>query len=168
MSIFTQQIERLVEEWKAKRATLGRPVKEWIGKTAADMPPERIRQRILDTWDSVCWLSGIRIDPAKGFDLEHAVEIADGKMEANREAVLRPVLRDPHILKTAREKRARSLAERKKRAANGTKVAPKHEMKSAPMPVRPPQRKASRVEPGSKTAQIRALRERAYIEKGAT
>lgn len=155
MSIFDQQIAAAVAEWKERRKTIGRNVTEWKGKTADSMPPPSVRQRIFETWGGVCWLSGIIIDPAKGFDLEHVVEIADGKIEANREGCLRPVLRDPHIAKTARLKKQRALADRKAQAAAGIKAAPKHPIKTAPAPVRPPQQKASK--PSERVEQIRAL-----------
>lgn len=158
MSIFEKQIAENVAAWTAKRAAMGRPVKEWIGKTAKAMPTERVRHRILETFDSTCYLSGIRIDPAKGFDVEHVVTVRDGGIAANREGNMRPALRDPHILKTAREKKERSRAERKARANSGTKAAPKQEIKTAPAPVRPDQKKASKPpEKGGRLESIMAL-----------
>jgi 5-methylcytosine-specific restriction protein A len=141
MSIIDDMLAANEAQWKAQRAPLGRPVKEWRGKTAASMPPPTVRQRIFETWGGVCYLSGIVIDPVKGFDLEHIVPIADGGVQANCESNLRPALRDPHIIKTAREKRERSEANRKRRYHVGIRKAPT--LKSAGFAKAPAQRKAS-------------------------
>ncbi|MDP2358697.1 MAG: hypothetical protein Q8M31_21940 [Beijerinckiaceae bacterium] len=156
-SIFEQQIAANVAAWKAKRKTMGRAVKEWIGKTADAAPPEPIRQRILDTWDCVCYLSEIQIDRAKGFDVEHPVTVKDGGVGANREGNMRPALRDPHILKTAREKRHRAKADRQKRAASGTKAAPKKELNGQEFQASKPQCNASADLEKGKLGEMRAL-----------
>lgn len=144
MSIIDDMLAANEAQWKAQRAPLGRPVKEWRGKTAASMPPPTVRQRIFETWGGVCYLSGVVIDPAKGFDLEHIVPIADGGLEANRESNLRPALRDPHIIKTAREKKERAEASRKRRYQSGARAAPRKKIESAPFAKAEPQRRASK------------------------
>jgi 5-methylcytosine-specific restriction protein A len=141
MSIIDEMLAANEAQWKAQRAPLGRPVKEWRGKTAASMPPPTVRQRIFETWGGVCYLSGVIIDPAKGFDLEHIVPIADGGLDANRESNLRPALREPHIIKTAREKSERSEANRKRRASLGIRKPPT--LKSPGFRPAPKQRRAS-------------------------
>ena len=142
MSIIDEMLAANEAQWKDQRAPLGRPVKEWRGKTAASMPPPTVRQRIFETWSGVCYLSKVVIDPAKGFDLEHIVPIADGGLDANRESNLRPALRDPHIIKTAKEKRDRADAGRKKRAALGIRKAAT--LKGPAFTPAPEQRKASK------------------------
>jgi hypothetical protein len=143
MSSVEQRLAANLAEWRAQRAQIGRPVKEWIGKDAAQEPPERIRHRVAETFGWVCYLSGQPISKAKGFDLEHVVSIREGGAAANRESNLRPAERAAHKDKTRREKKEQALADRKARAAAGTKAAPKQEIKSAPAPVRPPQKGAS-------------------------
>jgi 5-methylcytosine-specific restriction protein A len=144
MSIIDDMLAANEAQWKAQRAPLGRPVKEWRGKTAASMPPPTVRQRIFETWGGICYLSGVIIDPVKGFDLEHIVPIADGGLEANRESNLRPALRDPHIIKTAREKKERSEANRKRRYHAGTRAAARKKIESAPFAKATPQKRASK------------------------
>lgn len=161
--VFERQLAANLLAWKAKRQTIGRKVTEWRGKTADAMPPPTVRARILETWDGICFYSKVMIDLAKGFDLEHLVSVKDGGIAANCESNLRPVLKDPHIVRTAREKREQSLASRKKRAAAGIKAAPKKMIETAPAPVRPPQNKASTVEKDSKLATIMALPRRAMF-----
>ena len=156
--VFEAQIAANVAAWKAKRKQMGRPVKEWIGKTADTPIPDYVKERVRETWDDVCYLSERPIR-GKPFDAEHVVRVRDGKAAANREGNLRPALADAHKDKSRAEMKAQALADRKKRAAAGTKAAPKKELKTAPAPVRPPQKKASTVEKGSKVAQLRALRE---------
>ena len=155
MSIFDEQIERAVAEWKAKRRAMGRPVREWVADAADAAVPYRIRQRVLETWDGVCYLSTIRIDPAKGFDVEHVVRVKDGGGAANREGNMRPALRDPHIAKTAREKKEQAEADRRKRAGAGTKTAPTKKIESAPMAKAEPQKKASK--PSERIEQLRSM-----------
>jgi 5-methylcytosine-specific restriction protein A len=143
VSIIDDMLAANEAQWKAQRAPLGRPVKEWRGKTAASMPPPTVRQRIFETWRH-CYLSGVLIDPAKGFDIEHVVPIADGGVDANRESNCRPVIRQAHIIKTAREKRERSEANRKRRYHAGTRAAARKKIESAPFAKAEPQKRASK------------------------
>lgn len=64
-----------------------------------------------------------------------------------------------HKAKTAKEDVPRiRKADRQRKAHIGAKPPPKHEIRNAPAPVRPPQRKASKPPgEGSKLEQVRAL-----------
>ena len=65
-----------------------------------------------------------------------------------------------HGVKTAKEDVPRiRKADRQRRYHNGTKAEPTKKIEGAGFTPAEPQNKASRIEPGSKTAQIRALRE---------
>lgn len=157
-SIFDKQIAENVATWKAKVRATGRPFKEWIGKTADAMPPERVRERIRQLWDDRCFFSEIEFR-GKPFVLEHLVRIKDGKLQANREGNIRPVLTDTAIIKTAREKREQASADRKKRKGAGTKAKPKTPIQGQGFDEAEPQATATKIVADSKVAQIRALRE---------
>jgi 5-methylcytosine-specific restriction protein A len=140
----------------------GRSVQEWIGKTPDSMPPPTVRARIFDRDKGICHITGAKILPGDEWHLDHVKRLEDGG--ENRESNLAPALASAHREKTAEETRRGKKADRQRRAHIGatTKSGPK--IQSAGFRPAEPQRKASRVEPGSKVAQIRALRERAYNE----
>jgi hypothetical protein len=72
-----------------------------------------------------------------------------------------------HAAKTTKEDVPRiRKADRQRRAHIGAKAAHAKPLKSAGFRPAAPQRKASRVEPGSKVAQIRAMRERQFGAEG--
>lgn len=155
--VFEAQIAANVAAWKAKRRQMGRPVKEWIGKTADTPIPDYVKERVRETWDDVCYLSERPIR-GKPFDAEHVVRVKDGKKNANREGNLRPALADAHKDKSRAEMKAQALATRKKRAAAGTKAAPKKEILAREADVRPPQRNASKPpEKGGRLESLMAL-----------
>ena len=89
----------------------GRKVKEWIGKTPQSMPPDNVRLRILRRFENKCSLTGIIIADGQKFDLDHIVRIDDGG--ANSEGNLQPVLRLPHEVKSAAERKIAAKADRR-------------------------------------------------------
>ena len=110
----------------------GRSVKEWIGKTPDSKPGLIVRLRILRRFNSTCYLTGIKIADGQQFDLEHIKAIEEGG--ENRESNLAPVLRLPHELKTAAEKKRQAKADRKAKAAHGMKPQKSRPIQSAPFP----------------------------------
>jgi len=156
VGVFEQQIADNHAAWRTQVSKQRRKFKEWIGKTVDDVPPEAVRQRIAETWEWVCYLSTIKIDPAKGFDVEHVVRVRDGGVAANRESNMRPALKNAHITKTAREKKEQAQADRRKRKGSGTKAKPKKEMKGPDFEQAEPQSKATKNLDSGKLGQIRA------------
>jgi len=69
-----------------------------------------------------------------------------------------------HVEKTKQDVANIAKAKRREAAHLGAKAPAAKPIKSAGFRLAAPQRKASKLEPGSKAAQIRAMRERAYNE----
>lgn len=84
-----------------------RAVEEWIGKTDDAKVPPRVRLRIFDRCNGVCWLSKRTIKPGETWELEHKVALINGG--EHREMNLAPALVAPH-----REKTKADLAEKSK------------------------------------------------------
>jgi len=95
----------------------GRAVKEWIGKNPDSKPPPTVRLRILRRGGSKCYLTGILIADGQTFDLEHIKPLEEGG--ENRESNLATVLRLPHELKTAAERKRQAKADRMAKKAHG-------------------------------------------------
>lgn len=135
--------ERARAEWKDRcaKVRVGRSIPEWRGKKADSKVPDAVRDRVLETWGGACYLSGIII-AGKPWDLEHVIPLAEGG--ENREANLRPALRAPHIIKSAKEKKRQSKADRARRAGNGTKAAPKQKLEGAGFAKAEPQARATK------------------------
>lgn len=89
-----------------------RSTDEWIGKTANAPVPPRVRLRVFDRYDGVCYLSGRKIMPGEGWDLEHIVALCNGG--EHRESNMAPALRSPHREKTAADVRQKSVDRRKR------------------------------------------------------
>lgn len=106
----------------------GRSVTEWIGKTPEATPPAGVRLRILRRFDRRCQLTGIIIADGQPFDLEHEKPLEEGG--ENRERNLVPVLRLPHELKTAAERKRQAKADRMARKAHGLDLPPKKKIQS--------------------------------------
>ncbi len=108
--------------------TQGRSVREWIGETGDAMPPATVRLRILRRFNRTCQLTGVIIADGQPFDLEHKKPLEDGG--ENRESNLVPVLRLPHELKTAAEKKRQAKADRLAKRAHGLLPSPKKKIHS--------------------------------------
>jgi 5-methylcytosine-specific restriction protein A len=78
-----------------------RDVPEWRGKNDDSKVPDRVRLRIFLRHGGICHLSGRRILPGDDWDLDHVVALANGG--SHSELNLRPALRGPHKVKTARD-----------------------------------------------------------------
>lgn len=121
---------------KIAKAT-GRSVAEWQGKTPDAKVPPTVRLRILRRYDNKCQLSGLIIADGQSFDLEHVKPLEEGG--EHRESNLVPVLRLPHELKTAAEKKRQAKADRIAKAAHGMKSQKSRPIQSAGFP--PPEDK---------------------------
>ena len=79
-------------------ATIGRSVKEWIGKDNDDRPPKHVLLRILRRHNHRCHISGREITDGTPWEAEHIKPLWAGG--ENREANYAPALVDPHSVMT--------------------------------------------------------------------
>jgi 5-methylcytosine-specific restriction enzyme A len=105
----------------------GRSVKEWVGATPDAKVPPAVRLRILRRHEAKCYLTKIIIADGQAFDLEHMQPLEEGG--EHRESNLAPVLRLPHEVKTAAERKRQAKADRVAKKAHGI-VAPKAKIQS--------------------------------------
>jgi len=77
---------------------MSRSVEEWIGVSDDASVPPRVKLRVFEKYNGVCYLSGRKITPADVWDCDHIRALANGG--ENRESNLAPVLRDKHREKT--------------------------------------------------------------------
>ncbi len=119
----------------------GRAVTEWVGKTPDAKVPAHVRLRILRRFESKCYLTGILIADGQAFDLEDIRPLEEGG--ERRESNLAPVLRLPHEVKTAAERKRQAKADRIAKAAHGMKPAPARPIANRGFP---PAEKRARIE----------------------
>ena len=116
----------------------GRSVTEWSSTNPDAKIPERVKLRVLRRNENKCFLTGILIADGQPFDCDHRVPLEEGG--ANAESNLVPVLRLPHEVKTAAERKRQAKADRIAKAAHGMRPAPKRPIQSrgfAPSEKRP-------------------------------
>lgn len=138
-------------------AVHGRKVHEWIGKTDDSMPPPSIRARIFDRCEGTCHISGRKIMPGDEWHLDHIKSIRN--QGENREMNLAVAYGPAHREKTAKENSEGAKSDRIRVKHIGAEDETANPIPSRKREKAPAQRKASREDPGSKTAQIRAMRE---------
>lgn len=80
-----------------------RSVPEWIGKHDDQAVPPRVRQRIFDRHEGICYLSGRAIRPGDRWELEHIIALVNGG--EHRESNLAPALKEPHKSKTKQDRK---------------------------------------------------------------
>lgn len=78
-----------------------RSTEEWVGKTDDTAIPPRVRLRVFERFAGVCQETGRKIMPGDQWDCDHEVALANGGQ--HREGNLRPVLREAHRAKTAKD-----------------------------------------------------------------
>lgn len=100
--------------------TTKREVAEWVGKTPDSKPPASVRLRVFERWEGRCYLSGRKIQAGETWDLEHVVALCNGG--ENREANMRPALREAHKIKTRADLAEKSKVERVRRKHLGIKT----------------------------------------------
>lgn len=83
-----------------------RELPEWIGKTDDTPAPPRVRLRVFEKYNGICYLSGIKIMPGDKWELEHVIAIINGG--ENRESNMAPALVKPHKVKTAQDMKQKS------------------------------------------------------------
>lgn len=107
----------------------GRSVDEWSSNNPDAKVPAHVRLRILRRFNNKCAITGIIIADGQDFDLDHKVRLEDGGEHS--EANLQPVLKLPHEVKTAAERKRQAKADRIAKAAHGMRSAPKRPIQSA-------------------------------------
>lgn len=89
-----------------------REVPEWIGATPDTPVPMRVKLRVFERFDGVCYLTGRKIRSGDAWDVEHVIAIIN--CGQNREGNLRPALKEPHKEKTAADLDTKSKTARVK------------------------------------------------------
>lgn len=87
-----------------------RKIKEWIGKTPDTQPPPRVRLRVFNKYNGICYLSGRKIRPGMVWELDHIQRLKDGG--ENCESNLAPALKEYHAVKTAGENKQQAKEDR--------------------------------------------------------
>lgn len=77
---------------------MSRSTDEWIGKNDDTLIPPRVKVRVFEKHNGICYLSGRKILTADKWDCDHIVAIINGG--ENRESNLAPALKDKHKQKT--------------------------------------------------------------------
>jgi hypothetical protein len=108
----------------------GRAVAEWSSTNPDAKVPAHVRLRILRRFHSTCQLTFIKIADGQAWDIEHVKSLEDFP-EGHRESNMVPVLRLPHEVKTAAERKRQAKADRQAKAAHGMRPAPKRPIQSA-------------------------------------
>jgi 5-methylcytosine-specific restriction protein A len=98
---------------------MSRELPEWIGKTPDTPAPPRVRQRVFDRHDGICYLSGRKIMPGDKWQLEHPLALINGG--ENRESNLAPALVEPHKVKTAEDVKQKAKNDRVRKRHLGIK-----------------------------------------------
>lgn len=96
----------------------GRRLQEWIGATPDSIPPDYVRDRVLQRSGGRCHISGRNIRPGESWQLDHVKPLALGGR--NRESNLAPALAEPHRVKSIAEIERKAKADRCRRKHNGT------------------------------------------------
>lgn len=97
----------------------GRSVTEWMSKNPDAKIPDRVKIRVLRRYGNKCFLTGILIADGQAFDCDHKTPLEHGG--EHRESNLVPVLRLPHEVKTAAERKIQAKADRMAKKAHGMK-----------------------------------------------
>jgi hypothetical protein len=73
---------------------MSRKVEEWIGKTPDTPAPPRVRLRVFERHNGICYLSGRKIMAGDKWEIEHPQALINGG--ENRESNMAPALVGPH------------------------------------------------------------------------
>lgn len=98
---------------------MSRKVEEWIGKTPDTPAPPRVRLRVFERHNGICYLSGRKIMPGDKWQLEHPQALINGG--ENRESNLAPALVEPHKVKTAKDVKQKAKNDRVRKRHLGIK-----------------------------------------------
>jgi 5-methylcytosine-specific restriction endonuclease McrA len=96
-----------------------RSVEEWIGKTDDTPVPPRVRLRVFEKYNGVCYLSGRKILPGDAWEVEHIKALSLGG--EHREGNMAPALVAPHKAKTAIDRKMKAKNDRVRKRHLGIK-----------------------------------------------
>lgn len=115
---------------------VGRPVKEWFGRTPQSMPSKTIRLRIFDREGGICFLSGLKIKPVDKWHLHHCDKEGRGIEDGceNRESNLHPVLDEPHRAETTKQRKRQAKANAQRIIHIGAKDPSPRPLQGKPFP----------------------------------
>lgn len=77
---------------------MSRSVDAWVGKSDDARIPARVRLRVFERHNGVCFLSGRKITASDKWELDHLLALCNGGTHSEENLV--PVLRDAHKIKT--------------------------------------------------------------------
>lgn len=100
---------------------MAREIPEWRGKTDDSAVPPRVRLRVFNSHDGICYLSKRKIRAGERWQIEHKIALCNGG--ENRETNLAPALVEPHKEKTARDVAQRTKTDRIRKKHLGIKGA---------------------------------------------
>ena len=98
---------------------MSRKVEEWIGKTPDTPAPPRVRLRVFERHNGICYLSGRKIMAGDKWEIEHPQAIINGG--ENRESNMAPALVEPHKIKTAADVKQKAKNDRVRKRHLGIK-----------------------------------------------
>jgi 5-methylcytosine-specific restriction enzyme A len=96
-----------------------RTVEEWVGKTDDSAIPPRVRLRVFEKYNGVCYLSGVKIRPGDKWEIEHVQALCNGG--EHREENMAPALVGAHKAKTAADRREKAKNDRVRKRHLGIK-----------------------------------------------
>lgn len=99
---------------------MARTVEEWVAKHDDQKVPPRVRQRVFDTHNGICHLTGRKIMPGEAWELEHIHALILGGQ--HRESNMAPALKEAHKAKTATEMAVKSKIARTRKKHLGIKL----------------------------------------------
>ena len=111
----------------ASGALTGRAVEEWIGRSADDPVPPRVRLRVFDRHNGFCHITGRKIMAGETWEVEHIKPLKAGG--EHREQNMAPALTEPHKIKTADERSTTAKIERTRKKHLGI-IRPKGTIQS--------------------------------------
>ena len=105
-----------------------RSLPEWRGATPDSPIPSRVRLRVFQAHNGVCYRSKRKIRPGDAWECDHVIALINGG--ANCESNLAPLLTETHREKTAEDVATKSKTYRLAAKHNGTWPATKRPLKS--------------------------------------
>lgn len=99
---------------------MARSVPEWIGKTHDSQIPPRVKLRVFERFNGICYLSGRKIRPGDAWAVDHIIPLIAGG--DHREFNLAPVLIEPHKEKTRADVAEKSIVAKKRKTHLGIRA----------------------------------------------
>lgn len=110
---------------------MARPVPEWIGKHDGVNIPPRVRLRVFDRENGICYLCRLPIKPGETWQADHVKALVNGG--EHRESNLAPVHSHCHVGKSRKDVSEKAKTA-KVRAKHVGAIRPKQSIRSSPFP----------------------------------